>query len=152
MNSNCPWGSENINLKNTVISSDEKLWLVKQVITRKLRPIDIHQRYNIDPKTFSKWRVNYRNGQMPQPSNKCRPKIVDDIGLRELKNLILIEPSLPITALREFVRIKSIETKKRRLTVTDKIKFKPASRRSVQRYADMIKNNAMEENYLILNE
>ena len=134
-----------LSLKDKILSSDQKLWLVKQVISRKLRPIDIYQRYNIDPKTFSKWRVNYRNGQVPQPSSKCRPKIVDEIGLSELRNLILIEPDISIYSLRELVRIKSIETKKRRYLNIDRIKFKPASRRSVQRYADMIKSIEIEE-------
>jgi hypothetical protein len=145
MTSICPWGSEKINLKNKILSSDQKLWLVKEVIMRRLRPIDIYERYNIDPKTFSKWRVNYRNGQVPQPSNKCRPKVVDEIGLSELKSLILIEPDISIYSLREFVRIKSIETKKRKCINFSNIKFKAASRRSVQRYADMLKSNEIEE-------
>jgi transposase-like protein len=145
MTSICPWGSEIINLKNKILSSDQKLWLVKEVIMRRLRPIDIQERYNIDPKTFSKWRVNYRNGQVPQTSSRCRPKIVDEVGLNELRNLILSEPDISIYSIRELVRIKSIETKKRRFTVVDNIKYKSASRRSVQRYADKFKNDEIGE-------
>ena len=46
----CPWGPAAIDLRNKNLSTNEKLWLITNVINKKILPKDIEEKYNISTK------------------------------------------------------------------------------------------------------
>ena len=90
----CPWGQSVVDLSRERLTSNQKLWLVMKVIEKKLRPIEIEERFNISTKTISKWKITYRNGILPQKTEKTRPKVVDEEGFAKLTTIIRTDPNI----------------------------------------------------------
>ena len=133
------FAKESVDLRRAVLSSDQKLLIIKEIVNKTLTPMQIELKYNISVKTISKWIIKYRNSVLPQPSMSARPRVIDDRSFEVIKNYYLSDPNITEKELRRFIRKESKETFQRKNLNNPEKDYKYASRRSVQRYADIVR-------------
>ena len=103
MSSPCPWGSENIDLRQVNLTAEHKRWLAMAHLQGHFTVEDLHQKYELSVNALYVYVRKVRCGE-PVPGNNGSPRKLDGQSLPSLKDLVRANPNVDEKPFRAQIR------------------------------------------------
>jgi transposase len=147
MDSPCPWGPGNHDLRKRKLLLTEKSWLANKYIHGELSAREIQQRFKVCNSLLRKYVERTVRGEKLY-SKSGQPRKLDDISLTFLLNLFQSDPNIDETLFRTRIREQYRESLRRRFPGEPEYllrRRKALSRHSVYSYSRQIKSAALHQ-------
>ena len=99
----CPFGSGNIDLRNRKLTLREKQWIANQFMNGTFSSKELHIKYKIPYSKLHKYVQKVQFGGILY-DNAGRPRKLDDISLRVLRQKIIANENMSENELRDLIR------------------------------------------------
>ena len=134
-----PWNGSHADLSSNKLTETEKLWLGREVASRRQTPISLAKRFNLKRNTIQWYGRLVKKGKKPR-SSSGRPRKIDNIGLENICSFKKDESDEHLNCLKRQIRLEAKETHERSNSAGNQLDYIKISKRTVGRYTKMVDN------------
>ena len=139
----CPWGLENPNLHDKILSKSEKDWIANEIISKRIKVKDMHARYNISMRRIRDYAYRSKKGIILHGVNG-RPRLIDEISFAAITDAIKSDINISDSDLKCLIKREFIATRDRRFPYLVGTRWNGVQSRSLERYLIIFKQRRLD--------
>jgi hypothetical protein len=139
----CPWGLENIDLHDKILSKMEKDWIAGEIISKRIKVKEMHARYNICVRRLREYAYRTKKGIVLHGKNG-RPRLLDEISFATIKEAITSDINITDMSLKQYIKREFVATRNRRFPDLVGRRWNGVQSRSVKRYMNLFRHHRQE--------